>query len=625
MQKKNLKFKSIKHARDNRNIIPSYKYYASLFIMIGIFLCPFLAHLKIFKMTSAGKSLLENVDGYGVDIFLYYKSLWVILLGVSIVILLVGERLFSSHSDKQERNFLQKKCWRKIILCVTVCLVESVISFFFSDYKWEGIWGAPFAWEGIIVIFSYAVIFIGSIIYFDNPSAFRIFKVVLTVFCCIWIILSIIEIVYRPLFEIGFFQRFLASDQYYEAMKSLENQEYRGMTALAMYNPDYYGGMCVMIFPFMVIFSMLEDKKSRYGYTFLAAGIFCCTAASNVTTSMYCIILELFILGILCRKQIRSYVEQLVRMLIVLLVFIGVLSILSKGSFLDGLKQAFTNASVLDNGDERFELKCVTLEDGLLTIEGKEDILVIQWAKRKGEQQEHLICTDVQDNDVKQQVLNEAITFQDKRFDKISIRIEEPYLMVSCGYKNPMKFYITTEGLKGVGPNGLVLETINAEERETTKVDSLFTGRGYTWERSLPLLKQCILVGKGPGTFAYYFPQFDYAGLLTTHGDTDFVITKPHNFYMQTLVAIGGIGLCALLFLCILTLKGNWKLINIDFKKENQMENQIRIAGTTVIISWLVYSMFNDSMIAVSTVFFFIFGMNLAILLKKYGEKTNEN
>ena len=83
---------------------------------------------------------------------------------------------------------------------------------------------------------------------------------------------------------------------------------------------------------------------------------------------------------------------------------------------MDGLKQAFTNASVLDNGDERFELKCVTLEDGLLTIEGKEDILVIQWAKRKGEQQEHLICTDVQDNDVKQQVLNEAITFQDKRF-----------------------------------------------------------------------------------------------------------------------------------------------------------------------------------------------------------------
>ena len=124
--------------------------------------------------------------------------------------------------------------------------------------------------------------------------------------------MSIIEIVYRPLFEIGFFQRFLASDQYYEAMKNLENQEYRGMTALAMYNPHYYGGMCVMIFPFMVIFSMLEDKKSRYGYTFLAAGIFCCTAASNVTTSMYCIILELFILGILCRKQIRSYVEQLV-------------------------------------------------------------------------------------------------------------------------------------------------------------------------------------------------------------------------------------------------------------------------------------------------------------------------
>ena len=63
-------------------------------------------------------------------------------------------------------------------------------------------------------------------------------------------------------------------------------------------------------------------------------------------------------------------------------------------------------------------------------------------------------------------------------------------------------------------------------------------------------IEKCIS-GKGPGTFAYYFPQFDYAGLLTTHGDTDFVITKPHNFYCNSGSDRGHWIMCVIVFVYI--------------------------------------------------------------------------
>jgi len=41
--------------------------------------------------------------------------------------------------------------------------------------------------------------------------------------------------------------------------------------------------------------------------------------------------------------------------------------------------------------------------------------------------------------------------------------------------------------------------------------------RGYIWSRSLPLLRNTILVGYGPDTFAMNFPQHDIAGKVKAY------------------------------------------------------------------------------------------------------------
>ena len=55
--------------------------------------------------------------------------------------------------------------------------------------------------------------------------------------------------------------------------------------------------------------------------------------------------------------------------------------------------------------------------------------------------------------------------------------------------------------------------------------DALFTGRGYIWRKTLPLLKNTIIFGHGAGTFGLYFKQFDYAGLLNSQGNVDLIVT----------------------------------------------------------------------------------------------------
>lgn len=119
--------------------------------------------------------------------------------------------------------------------------------------------------------------------------------------------------------------------------------------------------------------------------------------------------------------------------------------------------------------------------------------------------------------------------------------------MLDLGYDDVVDFYIDEGRFWGIGQNGEKLMKVSNTSRFGERFYSLFTGRGYTWINSLPLLLETMLLGKGPGNFTYYFPQNDYTGLLNTHGSHKFVIDKPHNMYLQIWIDLGGIACLAVI------------------------------------------------------------------------------
>ena len=64
--------------------------------------------------------------------------------------------------------------------------------------------------------------------------------------------------------------------------------------------------------------------------------------------------------------------------------------------------------------------------------------------------------------------------------------------------------------------------------------EKLGSMRAYIWSRSIPMLKDNLILGSGPDTFVYRFPQNDLIGLYYAYGTPNTIVDKPHNLYLQT-------------------------------------------------------------------------------------------
>ena len=93
-------------------------------------------------------------------------------------------------------------------------------------------------------------------------------------------------------------------------------------------------------------------------------------------------------------------------------------------------------------------------------------------------------------------------------------------------------------------------------EAETAIFDSkpkLFSNRGYIWARTIPLLKDNIIVGSGPDTFVLEFPNYDYVNSAYV-GFLNQIVTKPHNLYLQMAVQTGCVSAIAFIVFCLMYL-----------------------------------------------------------------------
>ena len=147
-------------------------------------------------------------------------------------------------------------------------------------------------------------------------------------------------------------------------------------------------------------------------------------------------------------------------------------------------------------------------------------------------------------------------------------------------------------------------DTFGFEGRER-----LGSARGYIWSRSLPLIREKWLFGYGPDTFPVVFPQQDYVGKYNAYGTTNMIVDKAHNIYIQLALNSGIFGLMMYLVLILLAIiRGVQRM----FKVKYSLQDLIQVTLTTSLFSYMVASMFNDSTVHVSPVFWVILALSLS-------------
>lgn len=133
--------------------------------------------------------------------------------------------------------------------------------------------------------------------------------------------------------------------------------------------------------------------------------------------------------------------------------------------------------------------------------------------------------------------------------------------------------------------------------------ESLLNGRGYIWSRTIPLLTDCIFLGKGQDTFAIYFPNNDYLGRLN-YGYENVLITKPHSIYLQIAVQTGVLSVIAYIGMFVI-------FCILFFRKKGFTALFISIT------SFMILGLTNDSMIGCSILYWVILGFGISVCAEK--------
>lgn len=588
------------------NNIPTYKTFFAAVIAGFVLFYPWITYLKIWKLDEKEQGVFENYSGYVFDFFLHSKSVIVLILAVFLFLVMVGENLFPDQilTDTPIRN----KYNRWLYCCMALFVMSAFLSFLFSENETVSSNGSYAGGEGILTIISYPIICLGAMNYFCYQKSLDLLKKVMILLSIVTIALTLIEFCYRPFLNLPFLKYIIAPKEYYSIVESMDNSNYLTSVALTFYNPNYYGGFCMLIFPFGISgYFRAKDRKSAAGYLFLSAGIFFCVITAKSSASFYLVLLEFVLLLLLERKQwVRPLLKAPV-WFFVLVTSLCIINLATGGKLLQIGKNVLTNESNANKNEEIFYLKDIKIENNTLTLYGQEESLKVCFESQEfsfydTENQRLEYKTEEQGN----------FCFEDKRYQMISVAYQPGYFVLDLGYDDVVDFYIDEGRVWGIGQNGEKLMKVSNTSRFGERFYSLFTGRGYTWINSLPLLLETMLLGKGPGNFTYYFPQNDYTGLLNTHGSHKFVIDKPHNMYLQIWINLGGIACLAVIvfFLCII-----YRYRRFCISKQMSALGSKNVHWLfTCVMGFICYAVMNDSIVTVTPLPCVFCGVLLSIL-----------
>lgn len=144
------------------------------------------------------------------------------------------------------------------------------------------------------------------------------------------------------------------------------------------------------------------------------------------------------------------------------------------------------------------------------------------------------------------------------------------------------------------------------------------SNRIFIWEKSLPLIPQYFLLGSGPDTFKYIFPN-DTKETKEKFGDQK--VDKAHNEYIQMAVTLGVPALLTYLLLVTVVLRKAFQAVKVVREKE-----KIILYGLiSAIFGYLVQAFFNISVVTVAPLYWSILGITFGISTHHLANAKNLN
>lgn len=590
-----------------------------------IAMIPFIVRLKAVNL-SRNVALYWTGKSVNFDFFSYGKSAAIIFIAVVCFFLLFfmfSKTIFEKIKDS-------KFIYGSVLIYILLVIISSMV----STFKSVAIYGGPDRYEGMWVLISYAIILVYAMNIKLNNKTLK--TIVYAIYFLVFImgIIGLLQYIGKDFFATEF-AKTLIFPKDLEKYKDAFNIKDMGRNIYGTsYHYNYMGSLTALLLPFCTAMTVLSKEKivktvSAFASIASAFLLFASTARSGLIGVAF----SFFIAIIFFRKELIKKWKYTAGFLTAVLIIVVGLNLATSGAIFQRIPSLAMDIAGVFNSEkvdyrDSIPLKSVEIKDDRALIKINDDILEIAdvsdgWTFYDISGTEIPISTEKVNDSTKKIILQNS-TYRNYIIESIESgntpdSTSASYIVI--GYDN-IKLYFkkTDEGIVATNFNGREIDIKDADYFGFEGKERLGSGRGYIWSRTIPLLKNSIIIGYGPDTFFINFPQNDVLAKHYVYGNMWEIVDKPHNLYLQIAYSTGVVSLIAFLVLIGRYFWNFFKNIK-NGDKENNLQYALKVAFLLSVCGYLGAGLFNDSVVSVAPLFWVFLGLGINLL----GNVTSEN
>ncbi len=586
------------------------KWYYFLPLMFIVSILPLIVYLKVMPLSGVSYDYWTGTtENY--DFFSYYKGIGLIITAFfSIAMLLI--RLFQSDRSLLKRDL---KPYYIALGIYSLFILGSALT---SKYLAVALTGFPDRYEGLYILIAYLVIFFVTTAFVTKEIHVKFLVNSLLVGALLISIIGLMQFIGLDIFKTDIGKSLILPGQYMNIANDLEFSFDKYTIYATLFHYNYVGSYGAMVFPLSLsLFILSRNKVVKAGLAVMTGLLGIMVIGSNARSGIVGVALALLVFLICINKIIIKYRKAAAASLILFFAIFFGLNYMSGGFIESRVASLLTDAKVLFGIVESKEpyadsipLKQVSINGTHCSVVTSSETLSFDFENGG------LSFFDEKNNPIEAvfDPVNEKIKFDNDAYkeydltfvnfnDQLSLQFEKGDIFLMFALEPDRVYLVNNKG------NEVSLEPVKTWGFEG--LERLGSSRGYIWSRSLPLLKNTLIFGTGPDTFAIAFPQHDIYGKMYAYGDMWQVVDKPHNLYLQIAINTGVVSLLAFLFLVGYYLYRSFRLY-----LSNPFDNFLTQAGLgifTGIVGYLGAGFFNDSVVSVAPVFWCLLGLGVSI------------
>ncbi len=584
-------------------------------------------------MTNADENTL-NIFGEKAKSELFSQDKAFVLMIFCIILVIISIIFFKIIFQKKDKTV------NSIIIAGSIFLIFTLLSAIFSSYKQISFYGIYDRAEGFITIACYFILFIYSIYAFKTTNDYKYIITPIFILVGINSFLGLFQYIGQDLLKSKLGMT-IAIPSEYRTGASLNLLYEKGKLYGTLFHYNYVGSFVAIVLPILFCLTLLEDEdifhKLNLGFFSLLSVwlLFGSTSRAGIIGISVSIIFGIIIFWNLV---IEKWKPLLIFFASILLIAIGI-NFATKGSLFERVPSLLSDAVSIFKDTSDFDyrdhvpVRDVKHTDKDVQVILQNDILKISYENNdyvfKNSKDEVISYAKANVNG------NKLYTTNDENFKNISFKYGKFYpnsnrddgLLLNIDNQPIFMFNLKSD-------NSIHLINLNSKKDIDIEFpptigfkgkEKLGSMRAYIWARSLPMLKENLILGNGPDTFVFRFPQNDLIGLYYAYGSPNTIIDKPHNLYLQIALNDGVIALLAFLAVMIIYIVDSMKLYAL--KKDFNKSEKLGAATCLGVIGYLFAGVFNDSVVSVAPVFWIVLGVGVSlnyINRQKLNKKLNK-